>query len=102
MGGIMNLNLTFTTQFIKKIAFSFARAFLGIFIAGISGIGQDFLSTHDWNTLKSALLALVVAGIIAGFRALQHVFLDDPDIPAQPTKLAPKKRRARRKQTKVT
>lgn len=55
---------------LKACAFSFARAFLGVFIAGLAGV----LASPDWNAGKAALVALSAASLVAGFRALQAVF----------------------------
>lgn len=71
------MNLIFTTDFLKKLALSFARAFVGAFIAGVTGL----LTVPDWNTGKAALVALVVAALTAGVRAVQHVVFDTPEDP---------------------
>ena len=71
--GIM-VNFDFSGDFLKKVALSFARAFIGAFIAGATGL----LTVPDWNAGKAALVALVVAALTAGVRAVQHIVLDTP------------------------
>ena len=66
------MNLTFDKSFLKKLAFSFGRSFLGVFIAGLTGL----LTVPDWNTGKAAVIALIMAGLTAGVRAVQHVVFD--------------------------
>lgn len=66
------MNLSFDKAFLEKLALSFIRAFLGVFIAGISGL----LMVPDWSAAKSAAIALVVAALTAGIRAVQHVVFD--------------------------
>lgn len=68
------MNLDFTKDFAKKLAYSFARAFIGAFLAGLTGL----LAVPDWNAGKAAAVALVVAALTAGVRAVQHVVLDTP------------------------
>lgn len=64
----MNLN----NELIKRIAWSFVRAFLGVFIVGVAGV----LASPDFSAGKAALIALVAAAVTAGIRAAQHVLLD--------------------------
>lgn len=68
------MNLVFDKAFLEKIALSFARAFLAVFIAGVTGL----LMVPDWNAAKSAAIALIVAAVTAGLRAVQHVVFDGP------------------------
>lgn len=58
--------------FIKKVLYSFGRAFLATFLVGITGL----LAAPDWSAGKSAAVALVVAAVTAGVRAAQHVLVD--------------------------
>ena len=57
--------------FVGKLVTSFVRAFLGVFVVGVIGVGSDVANTHDWSAAKAALVALVSAAFVAGFRALQ-------------------------------
>jgi len=61
------LNILFTKEFLVKVALSFARAFVGAFIAGATGL----LTVPDWTAGKAALVALIVAALTAGVRAVQ-------------------------------
>jgi hypothetical protein len=62
----------FTTDFIKKLAWSFGRAFLGSFIVGIAGIAV----VPDLSAAKALLLAAATGALTAGFRAVQHAVID--------------------------
>ena len=68
------MNFQFDSAFLKKLGLSFARAFIGAFIAGLTGL----LAVPNWNAAKAAGVALVVAALTAGVRAVQHVVLDPP------------------------
>lgn len=48
---------------------SFARAFLGSFIAAVAGV----LSVPNFGTAKALLVAALVGAVAAGFRAVQGV-----------------------------
>lgn len=61
----MNVN-----DFVKKLAFSFGRAFLGVFLALVPGI----LAAPNLTAGKAAAVAAVAAGLTAGVRALQVFF----------------------------
>jgi len=63
------VNIVFSEAFVKKVALSFARAFLATFLVGAVGIA----SSPDFSTAKAALIALVVAAITAGLRAVQAI-----------------------------
>ena len=54
----------------KKVGLSFVRAFVGTFIAGLVGV----LAVPDWEAGKAALVALSVAALTAGIRAIQAWF----------------------------
>ena len=58
--------------FAQKLAWSFGRAFAGVFIAGLTGV----LAAPDFSTGKAALVALSMASLIAGIRAIQHFTVD--------------------------
>lgn len=58
----------------EKVAFSFLRAFGATFLAGMLGL----LAVPDWNAGKTALIALSIASLTAGIRAVQHLLLDAP------------------------
>lgn len=70
--GGMKLN-----PFVEKLAYSFGRAFLATFAVGITGL----LAAPDWSTKKAALVALTVAAVTAGVRAVQHVLVDQKSTP---------------------
>lgn len=57
-------------DFAKKVAFSFARAFLGAFAVGVTGV----LDAPNWEAGKAALVALVIASAVAGVRTVQVLF----------------------------
>lgn len=61
-------------DFVKKLGFSFLRAFLGAFVAGVPGI----LAVPNFTAGKAALVAVGIASLTAGFRAVQ-VFLPGVD-----------------------
>lgn len=65
----------FPAVFWRKVALSFLRAFVAVFVLGLTGV-VDALGPEgtDWNAAKSALVALVLAGLTAGVRALQALF----------------------------
>lgn len=58
----------------EKVAFSFLRAFGATFLAGALGL----LAVPNWSAGKAALIALSVASLTAGIRAVQHLLLDAP------------------------
>lgn len=78
------IKVTFNKPLARKILASFARAFIGVFVAGVSGLlGAIYGSTTgaaggtlDWSAGKAALVALVIAAIAAALRTLQHYLLD--------------------------
>ena len=59
---------------IEKLMWSFGRAFLAVFLAGSVGL----LNVPNWTEAKAALVALVIAAVTAGIRAVQHVLVDTP------------------------
>ena len=65
----------FPPVFWKKVALSFVRAFAAAFVLGLtdvlSAVGPN---ASDWGAGKAALVALVVAAVTAGVRALQALF----------------------------
>lgn len=53
---------------LKKLAWSFGRAFVGAFIVGIGGIAV----VPDLSAAKALLLAAVTAAFTAGIRAVEQ------------------------------
>lgn len=68
------MGIVFSAVFVKKVALSFARAFLATFIVGAAGVA----SSPNFTTAKAALIALVVAAITAGLRAVQALVEGTP------------------------
>jgi hypothetical protein len=68
------MNFTFDNAFLKKLAYSFARAFIGAFLVGLTGL----LASPNWDAAKAAAVALVIAAVTAGVRAIQHIVVDPP------------------------
>ena len=64
------MNLSFDNAFLKKITYSFSRAFVATFLAGIMGL----LAVPNLEAGKALIVALSIAGLTAGVRAIQHVF----------------------------
>lgn len=65
-------NLPAFEGFLLKITLSFVRAFVAAFAAGAGGI----LAVPNLTAAKAALLALSVAALTAGVRAVQHFLVD--------------------------
>lgn len=59
--------------FVKRVALSFVRAFLGVFVVGVLNIASNVANTHDWSAGKAALVALVSAAVVAGIKAVQEL-----------------------------
>lgn len=57
----------FTTATLKKLAWSFGRAFVASFVVGIAGIAV----VPDLNAAKALLLSAAVAALTAGVRAVE-------------------------------
>ena len=58
----------------KRAAWTFAQAFLSVVVLGMQSI-IDFISNGDWEGLYVAALALLVAGLAAGFSAFKTVVI---------------------------
>lgn len=58
---------------VRRIAWTFVQAFLGVFLAGIGGV----LTSPDFSTGKAAGVALVGAALAAGFSALKNFVTPD-------------------------
>jgi len=69
------MGIVFSADFVKKIALSFARAFLATLLVGAVGIAQS----PDFSTAKAAGIALVVGALTAGLRAVQAIVEGSPD-----------------------
>ena len=63
----------FEPLFWRKIALSFARAFVSFFVLGIVGAYDSFV-TGDLASGKSAVIALITGAVAAGLRAGQALF----------------------------
>ena len=61
----------FTTALLKKLAWSFGRAFVATFIVGIAGIA----AVPNLSAAKALVLAAAAAAITAGIRAAEQVFV---------------------------
>ena len=59
----------------KRAAWTFAQAFLAVFLIGADSI-IDLLFKGDWQQLYVLSLATVVAGIAAGLSAVKSVALE--------------------------
>jgi len=69
----MSLNkIAVPVSLLEKLFWSFLRAFVATFAAGAAGL----LAVPDWNAGKAALVALSVASLTAGLRAVQHFLID--------------------------
>jgi hypothetical protein len=68
------MGIVFSEAFVKKVALSFARAFLAAFAVGAVGIA----SSPDFSAAKAALIALVIAALTAGLRAVQAIVEGSP------------------------
>lgn len=59
-------------NFVRRVGMSFLRAFVVTFVLGltdvISAVGPN---ATEWGAGKAALVALVVASVTAGVRAIQ-------------------------------
>jgi hypothetical protein len=62
----------FPPIFFKKVALSFIRAFLAAFVTGLAGV----LAAPNWGAGKAALVAVSIAAVTAGIRAIQAIFTD--------------------------
>jgi hypothetical protein len=73
------MTTTSTTEaFLLKIAWSFGRAFLAAFLVGVTGV----LASPNWSAAKAALVALAIAAVTAGVRAVQALIADPtPTVP---------------------
>lgn len=58
-----------TTALLKKLAWSFGRAFVATFLVGLGGLA----AVSSLSAAKAALLALLVAAVTAGIRAVEQV-----------------------------
>jgi hypothetical protein len=58
-----------STTLLKKLAWSFGRAFVASFVVGIAGIAV----VPDLSAAKALLLAATIAALTAGARAAEHV-----------------------------
>lgn len=63
------MNRLVGNDLLKKIAWSFVRAFLGTFAVGVAGV----LASPNFEAGKAALIALAVASVTAGIRAAQAI-----------------------------
>ena len=63
----------FEPLFWKKIALSFARAFVSFFVLGAVGAYNGFV-TGDIHAGKAAVIALITGAVAAGLRAAQALF----------------------------
>jgi len=59
---------------VMRVLHTFWQAFLAVFLIGITGILSTVLVTHSLSDSKSALIALIIASIAAGFSALKGVY----------------------------
>jgi len=66
MERLTNMN----TLFVKKVAYSFLRAFAATMIVTVPGI----LASPNFDLAKAAGISAVVAALAAGFRAIQALF----------------------------
>lgn len=60
-----------SSSLLKKLAWSFGRAFVGTFIVGIAGIAV----VPDLNAAKALLLAAATGAFTAGIRAVEQAFV---------------------------
>lgn len=60
-----------TTALLKKLAWSFGRAFVATFLVGLGGLA----AITSLSAAKAALLALLVAAVTAGIRAVEQVLV---------------------------
>lgn len=58
---------------LKRVALSFIRAFLGVFLVGVLNIASSVANTHDWSAGKAAVVALISAAVVAGIKAVQEL-----------------------------
>ena len=63
----------FTTRDLIRVAYAAAFGFLGAFIPLATGLSKF----HNFGEVKAAFLALLPAGIAAGFSALKNALLAD-------------------------
>lgn len=56
---------------LKKLAWSFGRAFVATFVVGLGGLA----AIHSLSAAKAALLALLIAAVTAGVRAAEQVIV---------------------------
>lgn len=61
--------MSLSSAFLKKVALSFIRAFLGSVIVFLVGLA----TAPEWSFSKTAAVAALVAAVTAGLRAVQHV-----------------------------
>ena len=59
-----------SSALVKKLAWSFGRAFVGTFIVGIAGIAV----VPDLNAAKALLLAAATGAFTAGVRAVEQAY----------------------------
>lgn len=69
MNGLLN-SIT-KNDSVRRVAHTFWEAFLAVFLAGAFQVISKLLSMHSFSDAKSALLALVVAALAAGFSAIK-------------------------------
>jgi len=68
------MGIVFSEAFVKKVALSFARAFLATFLVGAVGLAQS----PDFSSARAAGIALVVGAVTAGIRAVQAIVEGSP------------------------
>lgn len=63
-----------------RVFHTFWQAFLAVFLLGITNILSAVLSTHNLSDAKSALIALVVAGVASGLAALKNLYVKPQEL----------------------
>lgn len=61
--------MTLSSAFVKKVAYSFLRAFGGSLIVFLIGIA----TAPAWSFSRAAAVGALVAAVTAGLQAVQHV-----------------------------
>lgn len=61
----------FTPAVLKKLAWSFGRAFVAAFVVGIAGIAE----VPNLSAAKALVLAAATGALVAGVRAIEQVVL---------------------------
>lgn len=59
----------------RRIVHTFWQAFLGVFVLGVTSVLSNLLSTGNFSTAKSALVALVSAAVAAAFAAVKALLV---------------------------